>query len=97
MMWQLLADHGQKQGTSGRTNRDSLTQRPITEADIGHGPKVREAPIGLRAPDVHNRRATNKGMRDDTALGHGFFESLFIDVAQNGTDSSTRNFSFAGV
>ena len=28
------ADHGQKQVTSGRTDRRSLTKGPITEADI---------------------------------------------------------------
>ena len=31
------ADHGQKQVTSGRTNRGSLTQGPITEAGIRCG------------------------------------------------------------
>jgi hypothetical protein len=34
MMWQRSADHGQKQSTSGRIDRGSLTHGLITEADI---------------------------------------------------------------
>jgi hypothetical protein len=37
------ADHGQKQGTSGRINRGSVTKGPIIEADIDEMP----FPIGF--------------------------------------------------
>jgi hypothetical protein len=36
-MWRHQADHGQKQVTSGRTDRGSLTQGPITEAAVSAG------------------------------------------------------------
>jgi hypothetical protein len=50
--------------------------------DVGIAPKV---------------RGTGRPIGFRAPDGHGLFERLLIDVAQNGTGSSTRNFSFAGV
>lgn len=48
--------------------------------------------------DVHRSRLTTGGRCRRPPLTYlGFFDRLFIEVAQNGTCSSTRNFSLGGV
>jgi len=56
------ADHGQKQVTSGRTDRDSLTQGPITEADIAFPLPGREGiGVGARSALVLTARHGSPG------------------------------------
>lgn len=54
------ADHGQKQVTSGRIDRGSLTQRPITQADA-RNPSARRA--GFVAADRIGRSEPNRSRR----------------------------------
>ena len=58
-----------------------LLGNPVS-VDVGIAPKV---------------RGTGRPIGFRAPDGHGLFERLLIDVAQNGTGSSTRNLSFAGV
>jgi hypothetical protein len=51
-----LADHGQKQATSGRADRGSLTHGPITEADIRRGSAKRPLPSVGSDPEPLLRR-----------------------------------------
>jgi len=81
------ADHGQKQGTSGRINGGSLTQGPITEADISER--------GERAV-VYLTRATPESPLDHVSacIGH-VARTLHVTDAnganlRNSTDSAGK-------
>src|SRR5258705_4581716 len=77
MMWQRQADHGQKQGTSGRTNRGSLTQGPLQKRTLaiasGTSPKQGEF---VRAPASCRREGDRVGQVVSINQGALFAERI---------------------